>query len=304
MTGVLKPQISSAIHWLDASVEGSLTVIDGKVSSWADARGIGAAWSQSSAISRPTRVVDGVKFVGSTNTTTQNDMQFMSRAGALLSDTIDTWIFIVVDEGQNGCLFADYGSVFQYTYITLTDVQIRYSGYYTLGFPGVSLGSRQLYAVRFAQNQLNTAIDGAAVVSGSAPNGYANGSGLLGSFRIPSSTTPSGGLNAIIREFIVVQSSLTNEEYEEIAFYLLAKWGINGALAATEISGQVKDLQTLQPPFVTLFDWNDATTFVRMEADAQGRWDAIIRQGSQYGAYYLSRDNRCPPIIHGPYTAE
>lgn len=72
------------------------------------------------------------------------------------------------------------------------------------------------------------------------------------------------------------------------------------------ISSRVMDLRGIGSPHVVLFGWaNPASFCVPSQIDADGHWsDAFVPRGHEFGIYYLSRDNRCPPIIHGPYTAE
>jgi hypothetical protein len=73
-----------------------------------------------------------------------------------------------------------------------------------------------------------------------------------------------------------------------------------------DISSRVLDLRGIGSPRVVLFDWSAPTTFATpAQVDSDGHWSgAMVPHGVEFGIYYLSADNRCPPIIHGPYTAE
>lgn len=71
-----------------------------------------------------------------------------------------------------------------------------------------------------------------------------------------------------------------------------------------DVSQQAIDLRDNQPVTATLFDWFHPQTFMKAATDADREWRAKIHSGQAFGIYHLSRDNRCPPIIHGPYTAE
>jgi hypothetical protein len=73
-----------------------------------------------------------------------------------------------------------------------------------------------------------------------------------------------------------------------------------------EISSRVLDLRGLSAPRVVLFDWHAPELFaIPSIHSADGHWSgALAFKGGQFGIYYLSSDARCPPIIHGPYTAE
>jgi hypothetical protein len=73
-----------------------------------------------------------------------------------------------------------------------------------------------------------------------------------------------------------------------------------------EISSRVLDLRRTGSPRIVLFDWRNPTLFcVPADIDSDGHWSgALVPKNKQFGIYYLSRDQRCPPIIHGPYTAE
>lgn len=73
-----------------------------------------------------------------------------------------------------------------------------------------------------------------------------------------------------------------------------------------EISSRVLDLRANASPRVVLFDWLHPEIFAEPSAiDSAGHWSgALVPSGATFGLYYLSRDSRCPPIIHGPYTAE
>jgi hypothetical protein len=72
------------------------------------------------------------------------------------------------------------------------------------------------------------------------------------------------------------------------------------------ISSRVVDLRPAPSPRVVLFDWLHPDRYcVPGQMAASGHWsDAFVGKGLDFGVYYLSRDARCPPIIHGPYTAE
>lgn len=72
------------------------------------------------------------------------------------------------------------------------------------------------------------------------------------------------------------------------------------------ISSRVVDLRPALSPRVVLFDWLHPDRYcVPGQMAADGHWsDAFVGRGVDFGVYYLSRDNRCTPIIHGPYTAE
>ena len=54
---------------------------------------------------------------------------------------------------------------------------------------------------------------------------------------------------------------------------------------------------------VCLFDWARPERYVVADISS-GQWQAPVPVGVPFGIYYLSTDNHCPPIIHGPYTAE
>ena len=70
------------------------------------------------------------------------------------------------------------------------------------------------------------------------------------------------------------------------------------------ITGQVRDLQSVASPRVILFEWENPEQFSTAIVASDGTWAAQVFHGRQYGIYYLSADNRCPPIIHGPYIPE
>lgn len=71
------------------------------------------------------------------------------------------------------------------------------------------------------------------------------------------------------------------------------------------VSQRAWDLQDFQPVTATLFDWDAPQQFfTRADTDSEHRWSSAVRRGMRYGIYYLGSDPRCPPIIHGPYTAE
>ena len=70
------------------------------------------------------------------------------------------------------------------------------------------------------------------------------------------------------------------------------------------LSGTVVDLQSIAPPTVTLFTWQTLRLHAKGRPGADRVWSFDVPDGAQYGAYYLSQDNRCSPVIHGPYTAE
>lgn len=75
-------------------------------------------------------------------------------------------------------------------------------------------------------------------------------------------------------------------------------------LVGVPVSGRVRDLRNLALPNVVVFSWDRPSLFLRPMIAATGEWEVNVPKGHKYGIYYLSSDNRCPPIIHGPYTAE
>lgn len=72
------------------------------------------------------------------------------------------------------------------------------------------------------------------------------------------------------------------------------------------VAGRVIELIGQAAPRLVLFDWSEPTRFQSATVQSDGHWENALPvfPGDQYGIYYLSQDNRCPPIIHGPYTAE
>ena len=78
--------------------------------------------------------------------------------------------------------------------------------------------------------------------------------------------------------------------------------------SAKSLSCQVRDLVSLAAPRVRvrIFNWDLPQQFTEAAVAQDGTWSEsdALPWGERYGVYYLSRDNRCPPIIHGPYTAE
>lgn len=72
----------------------------------------------------------------------------------------------------------------------------------------------------------------------------------------------------------------------------------------TESSGKIVDLRGLAKPIARTFYWDDPSFFQSADVGEDDKWSHRMLTGEPFGAYYLSSDNRCPPIIHGPYTAE
>jgi hypothetical protein len=72
---------------------------------------------------------------------------------------------------------------------------------------------------------------------------------------------------------------------------------------ATYLRQRVVELQKLADPHVVVFDWNNPRRHIIPEIIDKW-WQTAFPVGQTFGIYYLSSDNRCPPIIHGPYTAE
>jgi hypothetical protein len=66
-----------------------------------------------------------------------------------------------------------------------------------------------------------------------------------------------------------------------------------------------QEIRTLNSeiPRIVAFDWTHPARHA-VASRTSRRWSTFVPRGSQYGLYYLSSDNRCPPIIHGPYSAE
>ena len=70
------------------------------------------------------------------------------------------------------------------------------------------------------------------------------------------------------------------------------------------VNSSLIDLRGIAAPRVTLFNWDDPTHYAQCLPGPDDQWSLTVPPGLKYGLYYLSQDNRCPPIIHGPYTAE
>ena len=82
---------------------------------------------------------------------------------------------------------------------------------------------------------------------------------------------------------------------------------VNDALSypfAFNVESSIVDLRGIAAPRVTLFNWDDPTHYAQCLPGPDDQWSLTVPLGLKYGLYYLSQDNRCPPIIHGPYTAE
>lgn len=73
-----------------------------------------------------------------------------------------------------------------------------------------------------------------------------------------------------------------------------------------QLGGRVRDLAALAAPRVRIFNWDLPHQFTDTAVAQDGTWSESesLPWGERHGVYYLSRDPRCPPIIHGPYTAE
>lgn len=71
------------------------------------------------------------------------------------------------------------------------------------------------------------------------------------------------------------------------------------------IIGRVLDLFESYPK-VILFDWEHPEIFEQAVVESDGQWESPspVEEGHQYGIYYLSQNENCPPICHGPYIAE
>jgi len=107
-------------------------------------------------------------------------------------------------------------------------------------------------------------------------------------------------LKADVHE-IVVLTGATDQDRAEISLYLNDRWPL--AYPLTAISGTVKALAG-ETARAVVFDWANPAEFTVNTPDQSGAWRTARRISEQVGVYYLSSDNRCPPIIHGPYTAE
>jgi len=80
-------------------------------------------------------------------------------------------------------------------------------------------------------------------------------------------------------------------------------WSLARLPLLTEFAGRVVDLLSNPTPRVVVFQWQNPTRARVVPVDSSGAWSLLL-PSAEYGIYYLSQDNRCPPIIHGPYTAE
>lgn len=67
-----------------------------------------------------------------------------------------------------------------------------------------------------------------------------------------------------------------------------------------DIESRAIDLRGIPQPNVTLFDWHNPVRHRKAVVDPEGHWTAPMI-ARPFGVYYKSQDNRCPPIVHGPY---
>lgn len=70
------------------------------------------------------------------------------------------------------------------------------------------------------------------------------------------------------------------------------------------IRSQVVDLYGTATPRVVVFDWDAPANHRPAVIEAAGRWMVFAHPPIRFGIYYLSRDARNHPIVHGPYTRD
>lgn len=74
-------------------------------------------------------------------------------------------------------------------------------------------------------------------------------------------------------------------------------------LGGKPATGRVVDLSTAGSPRVVVFDWDTPTRGARLPVAADGQWAAEVTP-IRFGVYYISREQKNHPVIHGPYTQD
>jgi hypothetical protein len=299
--------------WLDASDESTLTLdTDGRVTQWRD-KGIGARhFNQEATYGRPLHVTGAVRFDTLNSNSTQNNpsaARLLSCPAAILNSyPID--VFAVVSnvttpDEHVGPVIATRASGELTTYEFMHARGVIHRAAYvmnslTLAADWSGGNAHLLHAtLTGTQQRLRANILQQSSRDTGTRTPY-QGISHLGAERPASSGYPAYQLRGDIHAVVVI-SSATDAERSAIGVFLTQQWDL---LPLRVIHSRVIDIHTAGTPRGVLVDWDAPDRYVEMQIDSQGHWEEAFPSDIAFGAYYLSTDNRCPPIIHGPYTAE
>jgi len=119
----------------------------------------------------------------------------------------------------------------------------------------------------------------------------------LGAERPATSGFPAYQLSADVHEIIVIKNA-TDVERGMVNHYLAEKWP---DLSLAPVASRAIDLRGLPNPRVALFEYAAPQKYTLPGVNAEGNWRTAWPKNNPFGIYYLSSDDRCPPICHGPY---
>lgn len=323
--GLILPPERFRLH-LDASDDTTISV-DGsnRVTQWRDKSAGARHHSERVGHGKPLRVNGAVRFdptIIDALITEPSDARILRYSGNLAGsypfDIFAVLSTVNTPNNVHGPIISIDGSLTQYEYLYQRGVNYRGSLNSNIGL-GVDWSNDQSHLINARLTSNTQFIASDLILSNSGSTGarsFYSGLSVLGAEREVITGFPASQFSGDMHEIIVLTQA-TDSERASITGYLADKWyipylsllsvsSINPSLYDqhyTEISSRAIDLRGVQQPRVVVFNWDHPYVFQTATIDADGYWNGVLAlKGRPFGVYYLSHDNRCPPICHGPYT--
>lgn len=168
---------------------------------------------------------------------------------------------------------------------------------------GWGSGVGRIVEGKFTETETGFEVDGGLATPTQGSSARSGLVALLGASRLCSVDYPANQLKGSVREIIAVEA-ISEHEREYVKAYLKWKWADVFNPEHQIISGRVVDLVGVGTPRVVLFDWDDPKLSVAPVVQQTGVWTYPANPNGRIGIYYISRDSKNHPVIHGPYTQD
>jgi len=295
---------------LDAHDDDTFTLdAEGRVTQWRDKSLNGLHFDAIDGYGTPLKITGGVRFDAnaSGSTARSGDAVRMLRSTAAVIDRYPIDIFVVLSNvntpnSEIGPILTTSPALNRYEFLFQRGLVYR-SGSWSQATLDVDWSAGRghlLHAMLTSSQQIMTA-DVLNSVSNDSSRMPQSGVSYLGVERPASSSYPSYKLRADLHELIAVPQA-TDSERIALNLYLASKWPVVPPLR--DMASRAIDLVGAGDPRVVLFDWDNPSRHLTATMSDRGNWRAAWPDDVRPGVYYISRDTRCLPVIHGPYITE
>jgi hypothetical protein len=295
---------------LDASDATTISVDgDGRVTQWRDKSINAHHFSSSAGATAPLRLNQSVRFdpPSAVGVATRGSDVRMLECNQQIINAYPSDIFAVLSNVNNtetiqGPVITHRSSITSYEFLFYRGAIRRISSDSNLVFQDIYWegGAAHLIHSTFDQASHHFDFDERASVSKNVTESSPfYGPVYIGVERFPSINYPSYRLSADIHEIVIVANA-TESDRIAMRNYFVSQW----PSLLVRISSRVRDLQSAGSPRVVVFNLAAPADYTDPLVNSAGEWTSIWPSNIARCIYYLSRDDRCPPITHGPYTAE